>query len=64
MYFIKKINALDGEVVVVTGDDIGVVFEFLDVNNGDFRFTCVIMQGLSGFYVGSEGFTAVDGMDD
>ena len=64
VYFIEKINALDGEVVVVTGDNIGVVFEFLDVNDSDFRFTCVIMQGLSGFDVGSEGFAAVDGMDD
>ena len=64
VYFIEKINALDGEVVVVTGDNIGVVFEFLDVNNGDFRFTCVIMQGLSGFDVGNKGFAAVDGMDD
>ena len=36
VYFVEKINALDGEVVVVTGDNIGVVFEFLDVNNGDF----------------------------
>lgn len=64
VYFIKKIDALDGEVIVVTSDDIGVVFEFLDVNNGDFRFTCVIVQGLGRFDVGSKGFAAVDGMDD
>ena len=38
VYFVKKINALDGKVVVVTGDDIGIVFEFLDVDDGDFRF--------------------------
>lgn len=38
VYFVEKIDALDGEVVVVTGDDIGIVLEFLDVNNGDFRF--------------------------
>ena len=64
VYFVEKINALDGEVVVVTGDNIGVVFEFLDVNDGDFRFACVVVQSLGGFDVGSEGFTAVDGMDD
>ena len=44
MYFVEKIDALDGEVVVVTGDDIGVVLEFLDVNNGDFRFACVVCK--------------------
>ena len=38
VYFVEKIDALDGEVVVVTGDNIGIVLEFLDVNNGDFRF--------------------------
>ena len=64
VYFVEKIDALDGEVVVVTGDDIGVVLEFLDVNNGDFRFACVVVQSLSGFDVGSKGFAAVDGMDD
>ena len=64
MHFVEKIDALDGEVVVVTDDDIGVVLEFLDVNNGDFRFACVVVQGLGGFDIGSKGFTTVDGMDD
>ena len=64
MYFIEKINALNGEVIVVTGDDIGVILEFLDVNNGDFRFACVVVQSLGGFDVDSEGFAAVDGMDN
>lgn len=63
VYFVEKIDALDGEVVVVTGDDIGIVLEFLDVNNGDFRFAWVVVQGLGGFDVGNEGFATVDGMD-
>ena len=64
VYFVEKIDALDGEVVVVTGDNIRVVFEFLDVDDSDFRLACVVVQGLGGFDVGGEGFAAVDGMDD
>ena len=45
VYFVEKIDALDGEVVVVTGDNIRVVFEFLDVDDSDFRLACVVVQG-------------------
>ena len=64
VYFVEEIDALDAQVVVAFGDDVGVVFEFLDVDDGDFRFAGMVVQGLGGFDVGGEGFAAVDGVDD
>ncbi|GCV20811.1 hypothetical protein HmCmsJML025_03606 [Escherichia coli] len=64
MDFIEEVHALDVDVVVFGGDDIRVIAEFLDVDDGDFRFAVVVVQRLRCFDIASEGFAGVDKVND
>ena len=55
---------MDVDVVVFGGDDIRVIAEFLDVDDGDFRFAVVVVQRLRCFDIASEGFAGVDKVND
>ena len=55
---------MDVDVVVFGGDDIRVIAEFLDVDDGDFRFAVVVVQRLRRFDIAGEGFAGVDKVND
>src|SRR5699024_8941362 len=53
-----------GEVVIVGGDDVGVIPEFLDVDDGDFQRTTVIVGGHVALDIAGKGIAAVDDVHD
>ena len=54
MNFIQEINPLAADVVIISLQYIGIVFEFLNVYNRYFSFARKIMNGLSGFEIAKQ----------
>ena len=52
MDFIEEVHALDIDIVVFS-DDVRVIAEFLDADDGDFRFAVVVVQRLRRFDIAS-----------
>ncbi|MCY1359211.1 hypothetical protein D9M69_457680 [compost metagenome] len=63
VYFIEKVHALDGDVVVIGRNDIRVVLEFLDVDHGDFRFARMVVDHLGCLDGTGKGFARIDGVN-
>src|SRR5690606_9297441 len=61
--FIQKVNALDGNIVIIGGDNIGVVFELLDIHNRDFGFAGMVVDHLVRFDIAGKCVPRVDRMD-
>ena len=61
---VEEIDALELDVVIRSADDVGVVPEFLDINDGDLGPTGVIVNGAGGLDVAGEGVAGIDGVDD
>ena len=62
--FVEEIDALEADVVVGRADDIRVVLEFLDIDDGDFRLAGIVVDGAGGLDVAGEGLAGIDRVDD
>lgn len=62
VHFIQKVNALNGDIVIFSGYDVRVVFEFLDIHHGDLRPARMVVDDLRHSDVSTECFTRVNGM--
>jgi len=46
--FVEEIDALETEIVIGGADDVGIVLELLDVDDGDFRPARIVVDGFGG----------------
>ncbi len=64
MNFIQEVNALDGDLIILRWNNVGVIFKLLNVDDGYFGFAWVVVNHLCGFDVTRERFTGVYGMNN
>jgi hypothetical protein len=62
--FVEEVNALELDVVIRGFDDIRIVLELLDVDDGDFELAGIAVDGGVGLDVLGEGLAGVDRVDD
>ena len=61
--FVEEIHALKREIVVGGSDNVWIILEFLDVDDGDFRLAGIVVDRAGGFDVAGEGIAGIDGVD-
>ena len=64
MHFVKEVNTLNIEVVILHVNNIWVVFKLLNVDYCDFWLATVVVNNLRGLDVFGKGFTTVNRMHD
>ncbi len=64
VHLVEEVDPLDTDIIIFGSNNVRVILELLDIDDGDLRFAGVIMNDLGSLYILSKGIARVDGMND